>query len=129
MTDARFPTRIVATHDYDLAVHADEVIVMEQGKIGARGKWSDLIERANNYKEGSEDEVARCVKNYLKSLDEERKHKDSEEEYDQPNPKKAPKNKSLKRSLGGEEGQPPVDTPEDDEEFSKIDADDNSDQD
>lgn len=49
MRDGKFPTRIVVTHDYDLAEHADEVIVMEQGKIGARGKWKDLLERANNY--------------------------------------------------------------------------------
>lgn len=45
-SDGIFPTRIVVTHDYELARQADEVIVMQNGKIGARGLWDDLVKRA-----------------------------------------------------------------------------------
>ena len=68
---------------------------MQNGKVGARGLWSDLVERAQGYDESVDDPVAKCVKNYMKSLDSETKQdansevaksekKVSSEEYDKP---------------------------------------------
>lgn len=69
-SDGVFPTRIVVTHDYELARQADEVVVMQNGKIGARGRWNDLVQRAQNLSDETDDSEARCVKNYMKSFEE-----------------------------------------------------------
>lgn len=57
-----FPTRIVVTHDFDLADKADEVLVMEKGKIGAQGLWKDLLVRADGSNDNPDDPVGKCVK-------------------------------------------------------------------
>jgi len=67
----RLPTRIVVTHDFDLADKADEVLVMEKGKVGARGLWKDLLVRADGSNDNPDDPVGKCVKQYLQTLDQE----------------------------------------------------------
>lgn len=66
------PTRIVATHDHELAAQADEVILMHNGKIAAKGKWQELLERSRQYEIDPDDEVGRCVNFYLKNVDQEK---------------------------------------------------------
>lgn len=61
------------THDFDLADKADEVLVMQQGRIGARGIWKDLLARAEASSDNPGDKVGKCVKQYLQTLDQEKK--------------------------------------------------------